>query len=182
MTKDTLDYHKRYDEERYLFGVVGPRFREQGWLNAYDLMSIVRWKANRAITTIARSLVRTSGSDLQSAARALTRDIHRAESDKERFFVVSGKWKFRLPMASAVLTVLLPNRFTVYDVRACNILGGFTDIAQRTNLERRWEGYLEFKSAVERYAPGGLSLRDKDRYIWALSRHNSLCEFLTKAF
>ena len=31
-------------------------------------------------------------------------------------------WAFRLPMASAILTVLYPDSFTVYDIRVCSEL------------------------------------------------------------
>src|SRR6267378_600828 len=100
------EFEKQYNEERVLFEVVGPRFQRQGWLGAYDLFSIIRWKANRAISKVARALVRVSGSDLEQASRQLTRDLFKARDDDLRFLVLSGKWKLRLPMASAVLTVL----------------------------------------------------------------------------
>lgn len=176
------EFEKQYDEEGHLFQVVSPRFQQQGWLSAYDLFSIVRWKANRAISKVATALVRTSGSNLEQTSRQLTKDLYEAPNDRQRFFVLSGKWKLRLPMASAILTVLFPDNFTVYDVRACEMLGDFHTLASRTDIESRWQGYLEFKNAVERSTPAHLSLRNKDRYLWARSRHDGLARFVKKAF
>ena len=39
------------------------------------------------------------------------------------------KWAFRLPTASAILTVLYPDVFTVYDRRVCKVLGAFDQLA-----------------------------------------------------
>ena len=70
-------------------------------------------------------------------------------------------------MATAILTVLYPEEFTVYDVRACDALGDFHNIRNRTNPVRIWEGYKEFREAVRKETPSYLSLRDKDRWLWA---------------
>jgi hypothetical protein len=177
-----IEFEKQYDQERFLFEVVGPRFQRQGWLGAYDVFSIVRWKANRAISRVASSLVRISGSSLEQTSRELSRDIFKARDDRERFLIVSGKWKLRLPMASAILTVLYPETFTVYDVRACDMLGGFSNLVNRANLESRWQGYVAFMDAVRRSTPPNLSLRDKDRYLWARSRHDGLMQFVARDF
>lgn len=171
---DARSFERQYDEESYLFDVVGPRFRRDGSLGAYDLFFIVRWKANRAITKVAKSLLAVGKTDLETIARTLTRQVAEATTSRERFMVVSDRWRMRLPMASAILTVMYPEDFTVYDVRACAMLGGFGTLAMRTNVESRWSGYLEFKDAVEHRAPAHLSLRDKDRHLWALSRHRGL--------
>ena len=177
-----MDFETRYNEEGYLFDVIGPRFRKQGWLNAYDLFAIVRWKANRAISKVAKVLVRVSAKPLDKAARELTADLAGAASPRDRFYILSDKWNLRLPMASAILTVLYPNDFTVYDVRACEMLGDFEKLAYRTGTEAKWQGYLEFKAAVEANTPPHLSLRDKDRYLWARSRHDGLERFIRRDF
>ena len=52
-----MDHLAYYDLEAYLFGTVGPRFLNDGRLNAFDFFSIVIWKANRAKSKIARRLL-----------------------------------------------------------------------------------------------------------------------------
>ena len=168
------DYERQFDEEHYLIAVIGPRFRTQGWLDAYDLFFIVRWKANRAISKVGRCLVRAGGTDLDRIARELTHDVYKAPGAKARFVVLSKKWKLRLPMASAMLTVFYPDDFTVYDERVCDALGDFHRVAGRTDVDNRWQGYLEYKRAVEKAAPERLPLRGKDKYLWARSRHEEL--------
>lgn len=175
------EFEKRFNEEGYLFKVVERRFRDQGWLDAYDLFFIVRWKSDRGVTAIAKSLIRTSGSSLKRASRDLTAEIFDAKTPEARFKIVSSKWKLPLPTASAILTVLFPDEFTVYDRRVCAILRGF-HLIEGWTVQNRWLGYLKYKAAVELAAPPGLSLRDKDRYLWALSRHEDLERFLKRTF
>ena len=98
-----------YDQERYLFEVVGPRFRAQNALSAFDFFCIIIWKANRAKSVIARRLMAKQKSSLDQAVQALTRQIARATSDQDRLEVLTEDWGFRLPMASAILTVMYPD-------------------------------------------------------------------------
>jgi hypothetical protein len=178
----TTPFQKQYNEEGHLFNVVGPRFRAQGYLDAYDLFFIVRWKANRAISTVAKSLARVSRSDLQVAAKKLTSELYEATQPRSRFLLLADKWKMRLPMSSAILTVLYPEDFTVYDVRVCNRLGNHHNLVNRVDSERRWRGYLEYQAAVKAAVEVPLSLRDKDRYLWAQSRHEDLLRFVERSF
>ncbi len=79
----------------------------------------------------------------RSAVTALAKDIKKAETNKELMSCLIEDWGFRLPMASAILTVLYPEEFTVYDVRVCNEVEGYHSIHAR-KFEGLWKGYEEF--------------------------------------
>jgi len=78
-------------------------------------------------------------------------------------------WKFPLPTASAVLTILYPEDFTVYDIRVVGQLKDFGRLASLPFSDRMWNEYLRYKKAVEASTPDDLSLRDKDRWSWGKS-------------
>lgn len=174
-------YLELYNLESYLLDTVRPRFHSQGYINAFDFFCIVIWKANRAKTKIAQRLLK-NGKDLDDVIRKMTRDLHSQTSDKERYHCLSETWGFRLPMASAILTVLYPENFTVYDVRVCEMLGRFHSIAEIPNFDRRWEQYCLFKINVEAAVPGDFTLRDKDRILWAESFSTQLNRDITAGF
>jgi hypothetical protein len=178
----TEAFEQQYDEEAYLFNVIGPQFRRTGELDACGFFFIVRWKSNRAISKVARRLIQIGGPDLEKAAADLGRDVSRATDGCERFRILSAKWRLRLPMVSAILTVLYPDEFTVYDERVCKELGQFHTLHLRQKVADRWAGYVQFKAAVEGSTPAGLSLRDKDRYLWARSRHKALKQGIATSF
>ena len=153
-----MDYLRYYWlREDYLFSTGCPRFHRDGSLSAFDFFSIVIWKANRAKSTIAVGLLEGSHTDLDKAVRALTQDIHAARDHEERLKILMDRPGIALLMATAILTVLYPEEFTVYDVRACDALDGFHNIGNRTNPVRIWEGYEEFREAVRRATPSCFS-------------------------
>ena len=162
-----MDYLRYYWLEDYLFSTVCPRFHGNGSLSACDFFSIVIWKSNRAKSKIATGLLKGSHTDLDKAVRALTQKIHQADNHEVQLKILIDRPGIALPMATAILTVLYPEEFTVYDVRACDALDGFHNIGNLTNPVRIWEGYEEFREAMRKATPSYLSLRDKDRWLWA---------------
>ena len=178
-----MNYLDYYDLESYLFNTVRPRFDEQRRLSAFDFFCIIIWKANRAKTTYATKLLehKQGYKSLEDAVSALTTGLASQPTDKDRLRHLR-EWHFNLPMATAVLTVLYPDDFTVYDTRVCAQLSEhlpqlpeFDSIANTANFEKMWTGYCDFRKAVRRSsAPAGLSLRDKDRYLWGKSFHDEL--------
>ena len=182
MPESALDYLRLNDLERYLFEDVRNRFHSEGSLGAFDFFCIVIWKANRAKSRMAARLIEEGHDSLEVACRTLTAEIARAEDERSRFMVLVHDWRFRLPMASAVLTVLYPDGFTVYDYRVCDVIGGFHHIADRSKPESVWSGYTEFMHSVQQEAPPHLSFRDKDRYLWARAFAEQLEHDIKKCF
>ncbi len=160
-----------YDLEGYLFKVVSIRYAQDKTLTAFDFFCIVIWKANRAKSKVAKRLLahRNDQANLKSAVNSLLTAISKAKDQKARLSVLIEGWGFRLPMASAILTVLYPEDFTVYDDRVCNVLRNFKDAQNKTNFSTLWERYEAYVIAVKEAVPGCSSLRDKDRFLWGKS-------------
>ena len=120
---------------------------------------------------------------LDDAVLELTTGIAAQETQAEKLrFLMFGKFRFLLPMATAILSVLYPEEFTIYDRRVCEVLGNFAKLNNITKFDKLWDGYVEFKRAVESRAPKGLSLRDKDRYLWGMSFAKQLGSDIEKGF
>jgi hypothetical protein len=75
MTDDFLGY---YDLEKYLFEDVARRFQKDGKLDAFDLFSIIIWKAERAKSKLAKRLIAKTG-NLELAAKRFTTALFQAE-------------------------------------------------------------------------------------------------------
>jgi hypothetical protein len=164
------EYLRVYDLEGYLLETVRPRFQQQGCLSAFDFFCIIIWKANRAKTKVAkRLLTRSKTKTLDEAVLQLTSDLSHQKNPKDRLYELIVHWGFLLPMASAILTILYPDDFTVYDVRVCDTLGNYHKLAETSQFEKLWVGYTQFCADVNRSAPENLSLRDKDRFLWGKS-------------
>jgi len=178
-------YLKLYHLEEYLFETVRHTFRNRGKLSAFDFFCIVIWKANRAKSKVALKLLEKDSQkrkDLNAIVEDMTSAVHNARGDKDRMRVLIENWGFRLPMASAILTVLYPDNFTVYDARVCDVLGDCHTVQNKTRFDDLWSGYEDFIAKVNRKAPPELSLRDKDRYLWGQSFEKDLVEDIDNLF
>jgi hypothetical protein len=177
-----IDYRKLYDLEKYLFEEVSKRFHGAGYLNAFDFFCIIIWKANRSKSKIAKRLLSKGYSNLESAVVDLTKSLANANDDKGRMKILIIDWELRLPMASAILTVLYPTSFTVYDSRVCEVIGGLHNLQYQKNIDYLWSHYESFTAAVNKAAPSEYSLRDKDRWLWGNSFYHQLEENLSENF
>jgi hypothetical protein len=129
---DDLQYLRYYDLETYLFEEVHNRFRSERSLSAFDFFSIVIWKANRAKSRIAKRRLAKypqQGADLNAIVRRLTGSLFNAETHSERLRILLEDLGLYLPIASAVLAVMWPDYFTVYDYRVCEQLGRFQELS-----------------------------------------------------
>lgn len=172
-----MDYLKYYYLEQYVFEDVHRRFHAEQSLGTFDFFSIVTWKANRAKSKIARKLLEKGAparGDLETVVRRLTAALFQAQDHRERLRLLLQDWAFRLPMASAILTVFWPDDFTIYDTRVCDELGKYQGLADWTDFERVWQGYREYQSEVSSAGSNDLPLRDKDRYLWGRSTAQQL--------
>src|SRR4051812_34233514 len=130
-----MDYVGYYNLEAYLLDTVRDRFDKQARLNAFDFFSIVIWKANRAKSRVAKRLLARGFANLEAAVSELTAGIALQPDSKERLRYLMFDWGFRLPMASAILAILYPDDFTVYDFRACDEVGGFQNLATLSKFD-----------------------------------------------
>lgn len=177
------NYRDYYDLEAYLFGKVTIRFENNRQLNAFDFFCIVIWKANRAKSRIASRLLNKNGTDdLENAVADLTGRLAAAEDHKTRLKILISDWKFRLPMASAILTVLYPRDFTVYDIRVCDLLGKFHNTQDRSKFDDLWSGYQNYVDAVRQEFPKNLDLREKDKWLWGKSFYDQLNNDISTKF
>jgi len=162
------DYRTYYWDECYLFDQVTQHFEKDGYLGAFDLFCIVVWKANRAKSRIAKRLMehQPGFNDLESAALTLTREIAAAKEPCDKLRVLIEGWGLLIPMASAILAVLYPEVFTVYDYRVCQQLNAFDDLVNKSKFDSIWDEYLKFIERVKEVTPPEIMrLRDKDRWL-----------------
>jgi hypothetical protein len=164
-----MDYAKYYFLETCLFSEITQSFREKGFLTPEEFFAIVIWKANRTKTKIKKKLIR-GGVDLTSSVKSLTQGIQAASSDADKLRLLIEDWHFRLPMATAILTVLYPDRFSVYDVRVREQLGIKDFTGRSDQLDRYFHDFLPKVQAQGR----GTTLRDKDCYLWGKSWYEDL--------
>ena len=162
-----------------MFPAIAQTFCDDGTLDPVALYLILDWKAPRARTPHRSWLARIAGS-FSRAVNEVAIDLRAATAPEERLGVLLTKWGFRLPTASAILTVLYPDTFTIYDVRVCNALHAFHQLGGMKWSPQTWREHQRFIGAVRDAAPQGLSLRDCDRWLWGRDKQKGLLSELAE--
>jgi hypothetical protein len=168
------EWLKLYDIEGYLFKHVGPRFRDGGAMEPFDFFAIVAWKSNRAKTKIRRGL-----DDAGKTVQGLMSEVARAETPRDQVEVLLQVWGIGLAMASAILTVCDPKKFTVLDYRAWDVLEGASLQGLPEHYPVTPDEYLNYCRVCRQLAERvGMSLRNLDRALWAKSWRDDLRELV----
>jgi len=160
---EKVDYLKFYDDEQYLLG-VGEAFRQSGHLEAVDFYMMLVWKANRAKNYHRKRLERLSEASFKDAVAQIASTLHSQSDPHDRLEHLMAHWGFALPTATAILTLLYPHEFTVYDILVCQEL----EWKYKPYLSfspKLWSYYQAYKQRVIDVTPADLSLRDKDRFL-----------------
>jgi hypothetical protein len=180
---DPLAY---YSPEAHFFSDLAQNFAETGQIHPEAFYLIIDWKAPRARTRHLRRLAGLAGS-FEQAVSQIAADLHNALEPDQRLRVLMTKpWGFLLPTASAILTVLYPDTFTVYDRRVCKelvckMLGNFDGLANMKCSVELWQEYQRFIAAVRAAAPSGSNLRDCDRQLWGQDKRKTMLDELASA-
>jgi hypothetical protein len=179
---ESIDYRNYSDLEKYLFTEVTHHFERDGLVNAFDFFCIITWKANRAKSKVANMLLKKNRGALDETVKILTMEVANGKSARDKMAILIENWGFYLPIASAILTVLYPTEFTIYDSRVCNILQKYNELAYKNKIDQIWNEYQAYKHSVIESSPEELSLRDKDRYLWGKSIYEQLIEDIKHSF
>jgi len=168
-----------YNPEMLAFPMLAQQFAETGTLDPLGFYLILDWKASRARTRH-RSRLAVIGGNFSAAVSMIAADLHAATEPEQKLGLLLTRWGFRLPTATAILAVLCPNTFTVYDIRVCNALNDFHELRDMKWSPRAWQEYQRFVIAVRNASPQGLSLRDCDRWLWGENKRETLLKELAE--
>jgi thermostable 8-oxoguanine DNA glycosylase len=126
-----------------------------------NLKKIIGWKSAR----IAGLIERNSASDVAKALRFAT---DKRTSEKWAIETLCGLKGVGIPVASAILTMVYPDKYTIIDFRALEALG-----IQRGDGEETVDFYLEYlqtcRSVAQEYK---IDLRTLDRALWQWSKEH----------
>jgi hypothetical protein len=127
-----------------------------GDYNLTNLKRIISWKSPRSIGRAERNTEADVTDALRSAVSAKT--------DRAAVAVLIGLRGVDVPVASAILAAINPDRFTIIDYRALESLGV-------KRLSPTVDFYLEYLAHCRHLASKhGVSLRDLDRALWQWSK------------
>ncbi len=163
-----MDYQKYYHIEKYLFDEVNKNFHKREYLTPKEFFAIVIWKSNRSKTNIKKGIKAS-----EQTIKEITRKIYKAKNPIEKISILTSVKFIGIPIASAILTVCYPEKFTILDYRVWNVLKHLKKV--KRNQPTTIQGYLDYIKICEKYAKEKeISLRDFDRLMWGKSFYEDL--------
>jgi hypothetical protein len=159
-----------YSLDDYLFNRVTQRFARRQTLTRFDFYAIITWKSNRSISKV-RDGLRTAN----LTTTALMTQVSQCATDQDRMNMLIEINGIGVPVASAILTVCYPDRFTVLDYRAWEALFHFKRVMSKT-MPTGTAGYFNtYLPACRTLAQQlRMRLRELDRAMWGWSKRESI--------
>jgi hypothetical protein len=119
--------------------------RRRGYLSTAELEKICRWKSARAI-----HLIRKNGA---ARVRTVTRRALATRDEHRRLEVLMSLNGVSLPMASAILTLLNPQRYGVIDIRVWQLLHAIGLVTKTASgVGFRFDHWHQFLTIVRHFA------------------------------
>jgi len=115
-----LDCH---DPESRVFPVVAKRIQKGHDLTKRDVLLILKWKT----PSFKKSYSQTVNDDNMLKINKAVRDAAKAGSEVDALKALDEVPEIGLPVASAILTVCYPHKFTILDIRLLGILALYQD-------------------------------------------------------
>jgi len=168
---DHLDDTRRPLEQQLFESDFASAILERGHLQPHELASIARWKWSGAATRV------QSGNSPEITERFTRAAIAHRDDPRLAIWILTYLYGVHVRMASAILTVLFPNEYTVMDARAftaLETLGWTPDLAQVFGDQPAPADFLDRASVYECYlltcrakaAEFSVSLRTLDRFLY----------------
>lgn len=168
LTTDFIDrWSKRYplgEPERGLFTSVGPNVHNRGHYLLDELLAVVTWKNKRGRAVAAGN---TADEVEQITGAAL------GAPDEIKHRILTLLKGVRVPVASALLAVWDPGRFTVLDFRAIESLRtlGIEGASGWPTARNEYPKYMDYLEVCRGTATDlKVPLRDLDRALWQFSK------------
>jgi len=164
------EYLRYYHLEEYLFRDVSWNFEKNKTLTREEFLAIIIWKSNRSKTNVVYGIEAS-----ESTVADLMAQVWEA-ADLNKIELLTEIGGIAIPIASAILSVCYPRRFTVVDYRSCAALAKVLNVepkALRKQLggdpSAKPEAYLAYvercKTEGERR---GFDIRTFDQILWGM--------------
>jgi hypothetical protein len=167
-----LDY---YDPENRVFPKIAQKAEAGQPLNEQDVLVILKWKTNRLLASYSKTVTRGTMKEINKAIADASKPT--CEIAALNTLVNSNIHGIKLAVATAILTVCYPDKFTIIDARVLELLDLFPsrlpknkrteyDTSHWTPPDYIYEFLPKVRECSERW---GCSLRNADRALWGLS-------------
>lgn len=158
-------YVSLYDAEKYLFEVVGPRTKKSGYMTFDDFYKICMWKSARQKQRYIKN---------KAKIETVTKEAFSKKDEEEKIKILCDNLEgVGIPTASAILTIVFPEKYAIVDIRCISILREKLNIKISKYISiNTWLEYLKVMREISK--ENNISPRELDMALFAM--HKELLE------
>lgn len=160
--KNIQKYIELYDTEKYLFEVISPKVKKSGYLSFNDFYQICMWKSARPKKRYLNN---------KESIESVTKRALLETDEGRRIKILCELDGVGIATASAILTIIYPEKYAVIDVRDLEELNKIIkNKIGKTISINTWINYLAEmrKLAIENNA----TPREIDKALFAMNRES----------
>ena len=156
---DVKKYIDLYDTEGYLFRVIGPKAKVRGYLLFDEFYKICMWKSARPKQRYIKN---------KNTIERISKEAFGKEGEGEKMEILCSLDGVSIPTASALLTVVYPEKYAVIDIRCLETLRKEGCEISKYPSPKTWLKYLEtIRSWAEE---NSITPREVDMALFAMHR------------
>jgi len=157
--KQIEKYIQLYNIENYLFKVVGPNVKEKGYLSFDDFYNICMWKSVRQKQNYLKN---------KNMVEEITKNAFKEDSETEKIDILCKLKGIGIKTASAILTVVFPEKYAVMDERCLDILIDYGFKISKYASIKTWVLYLNIMRNLAK--ENNISPRELDMAFFAMHK------------
>ena len=150
---------EEYDTEKIIFTEIGPRARKNCVLNFDDFYKICMWKSRRQKNRYLKN---------KNKVENISRKAFLTSDETKKIELLCGLDGVGIPTASAILTVLYPENYSIIDIRCIETLNHLGYKMKNVMTVNNWLKYLEIMRDLAK--ENNVTTRDLDKALFALHR------------
>lgn len=160
--KNIQKYINLYDTENYLFEIIAPKVKKRGYLTFDDFYKICMWKSTRPKNRYLTN---------NSVVEKITKRALAEKNEEKRIKILCELNGVGIATASALLTILYPNKYAVIDIRTLTELNNLLENKiPKTISVNTWLKYLiEIRKLAK---TNGVNPREIDMALFAMNRES----------
>lgn len=158
---DLKKYIALYDTEKYLFDVVGPMAKKRGYLTFDEFYKICMWKSARQKQRYIKN---------KQIIEQITSEASKMKDEKEIIKILCDKLEgVGVPTASALLTVVFPEKYAIIDIRCLSVLREKFSLKIGKYISiNTWLKYLKIMREISK--ENNVTPREMDTALFAMHR------------
>lgn len=160
--KEVEKYIELYDTEKYLFSIIGPNVKKNGFLSFEDFYQICMWKSVRPKKRYIAN---------KEKIKEISKRAFSEKDETKRIKILCELDGVGIPTASAILTIIYPEKYAVIDIRCLEALNNILKIDINKNVSiKTWIKYLEIMRKLAK--ENEVTPRELDMALFAIHRES----------